>query len=118
MRLYLSGPISHGATLDDQAVEQNVAAFHEAAKRLRDASYHVSNPIEITEHLSLDESWETFMRLDLAAMLECQGVALLPYWQRSRGARLEQHLALELALEVRTVEHWLMDAYGLQVAAA
>jgi hypothetical protein len=117
IRLYLSGPISLGDTLDDRAIEQNVAAFHDAARRLRDAGYHVANPCEITEHLALDEPWEAFMRLDLAAMLECQGVALLPSWQHSRGARLEQHLALELGLDVRTAEHWLMDAYGLRSAA-
>lgn len=118
MRLYISGPISLGGELDDRSVEQNIAAFHDAAKRLRDAGYHVSNPAELCEHLDVNEPWETFMRVDLAAMLECDAVALLPYWQRSRGARLEQHLALEVGLDVRTVEHWLMDAYGLRSAAA
>jgi hypothetical protein len=117
-RLYLSGPVSHGGHLDDRSVEQNIAEFHAASKRLRDAGYHVANPAELTEHLAVDEPWEAFMRLDLAAMLECEGVALLPYWQRSRGARLEQHLALELGLDVRTVEHWLMDAYGLRTVEA
>jgi hypothetical protein len=117
-RLYLSGPISLGGQLGDNAIEQNVAAFHDAAKRLRDAGYHVTNPVELTEHISLDAPWEEFMRADIPAMLECQGIALLPCWQQSRGARLEQYLGLELGLEVRTVEHWLMDAYGLHSAAA
>jgi hypothetical protein len=39
-------------------------------------------------------------------MLQCDGVALLPDWKQSKGAKIEERLARELSLDVRTCEVW------------
>lgn len=40
------------------------------------------------------------MRRDLQMLLKCSAVCMLPGWKRSRGARLEHHVAEELGLDI------------------
>lgn len=89
--LYLSGPMS-GYPLD------NYPAFHAEARRLRELGYHVENPAENPP--PSDRSWHGYMRLALAQLLTCEGIALLPGWERSRGATLEHHVAKALGMLV------------------
>jgi hypothetical protein len=42
-----------------------------------------------------------------AASRDADGIALLPGWERSRGANLERHVALALELPVETIDTWL-----------
>lgn len=41
-------------------------------------------------------SWEDYMRHDLKALLDCDGVYALRDWKRSKGATIEIQLALRL----------------------
>lgn len=78
--------------------EFNYPAFHAAAERLRSLGYEVENPAENSEpHCG---SWLGYMRMALRQLALCDGVALLPSWQSSRGARIEQQLATQLGLIV------------------
>ncbi|WP_238947821.1 DUF4406 domain-containing protein [Caldimonas brevitalea] len=74
----------------------NFPAFHAEAARLRDLGYRVVNPAEINVDPSL--GWAACMRADIAQLVTCDGVALLPGWENSRGARLEQHIAQSLGM--------------------
>jgi hypothetical protein len=48
------------------------------------------------------------MRASLALMLTCTRVALLPGWQVSRGASIEERLARHiLRMDVRSLDEWL-----------
>lgn len=40
-------------------------------------------------------------------MLSCSAIATLDGWEGSRGARIEVELALNLNMEVRSVEEWI-----------
>lgn len=40
--------------------------------------------------------WEEYIRIDLEALLTCDGIVLLKDWEQSRGARLEYRIAAEL----------------------
>ena len=40
------------------------------------------------------------MRADIAELVKCDGVALLPGWERSRGASLEAHIAHSLGMRL------------------
>lgn len=45
-------------------------------------------------------AWAECMRRDIAVLVTCHAVQLLPNWQYSRGACLEEHVARELGLEI------------------
>lgn len=90
-RVYLSGPMTGRPDL-------NFPAFHREAARLRAMGYHVVNPAEITKDQSA--GWHECMRRDLAALLDCDAIALLDGWQGSAGAHLEMHVAHRVGMEI------------------
>lgn len=89
MRLYLAGPMTG-------LPELNFPAFHAQAARLRGLGYEVVNPAEISKGAHAE--WAVCLRADIAQLITCDGIALLPGWQQSRGARLEHHIALHLRM--------------------
>jgi len=99
MRVYISGPIT-GQPRD------NRPAFSLAADLLAGAGFEFVNPHDLGASLrrlremkgGKPPTWIDYMRVDLAALLGCQAILLLPGWERSRGATLEKHLADELAI--------------------
>lgn len=91
MKLYLAGPMTG---FDDF----NKPAFHLEAKRLRDLGYEVVNPAEINE--GFDGEWNLCMKRDVEKLVWCDGIALMPGWDRSRGASIECKLAVDLGLQV------------------
>jgi hypothetical protein len=82
----------------------NFPAFNAAEKSLTEAGFEVRNPAANGEG---QMSWADYLRHDLRDVLEVDGVAVLPNWSTSKGARLEVHVADELGLPVKTVEHWI-----------
>jgi hypothetical protein len=98
MRLYVSGPMTG---IDDL----NFPAFNTAAAHLRQAGFEVVNPAEI--NVDPEKGWEQCLRADIKALMDCDGVALLPGWAKSRGAMLEIHNAAALRMQVHTVDEWL-----------
>lgn len=96
MRLYLSGPMTGFSRC-------NYDAFTDAARALRSAGHAVVSPAEIDHPGETGPGslpWAVYIRRDLAALLDCEAIALLPGWPASRGARLELAIALELGFEV------------------
>lgn len=89
MRLYLAGPMTGIEAL-------NFPLFHAEAARLRALGYEIVNPAELNPDPGM--SWLDCMRVDIAELVKCDGVALLPGWEQSRGARLEQRIASDLGL--------------------
>lgn len=98
---YISGPMSDLPDL-------NFPAFHEAAHKLRALGHRVINPAEINTGGEL--TWQQCMRADIRALCDCHVLALLPGWERSKGAHLELHLAHRLGLEITTVADLLAAA--------
>lgn len=94
-RIYLAGPMT--------GIEGfNFPAFHERADALEARGYDVVNPADHGD----SESWGYYIRKDLALLLECDAVAVLPGWQGSKGASLEVHVA-------RTLEMPVYDAHTM-----
>lgn len=98
-RIYIAGPMTGYD-------ECNFPAFRAAADRLRAAGYEAVNP---AEHFNgrTDLPRETYLRADVILLAQCDGIAMLPHWQESRGAKLEYLLACELgmqALDAETLE--------------
>jgi len=94
--VYLSGPMS-------SMPAYNFPAFHAAAERIRSRGLEVVSPAEMDEADDVQPGgrpWEEYLRRDLAALLRCKGVAVLPGWRTSKGATLEVHVATWLSMPV------------------
>lgn len=89
MRLYLAGPMTG-------LPELNFPAFHAEAARLRAMGHDVVNPAEVNPDPGA--AWADCMRADIRELCTCDGVALLPGWEKSRGATLEHHIAVALGM--------------------
>lgn len=94
-RLYLAGPMTG-------LPELNFPAFHAAAAKLRAKGYEVVNPAEVNPDPNM--RWVDAMRADIPELCKCEAIAMLPGWQKSRGARLEAHIANELGLRMVFLE--------------
>ena len=101
MKLYIAGPMTG-------LPEFNYPAFFDAAHRLEAVGVEPINPARIDGREGCS-SWLDYMRASLRDVAECDGIAVLPGWQDSRGAALEVHIARSLDLPVRPVEAWLEE---------
>jgi hypothetical protein len=89
LRLYIAGPMTGIPHL-------NFPAFHAEAARLRALGYEIVNPAEI--NVDPQEGWATCLKRDIAQLVTCDGIALLPGWEKSRGAKLEWYIAQSLEM--------------------
>lgn len=113
MKLYLAGPMTGKP-------EYNFPAFTAAAATLRKQGHEVTSPHEID--LEAGDNAATplrpfieYMRRDLPALLTCDGVALLPGWTASRGARLEACVAHACGLKTFYFDGMTLKDEGVHV---
>lgn len=90
-KIYIAGPMSG-------LPELNFPAFHAEATWLRAMGNEVVNPAEINSDPTA--KWEDCMRADIAQLVTCDRIHMLPGWTKSRGATLEHHIALSLGMEI------------------
>ena len=81
MKLYISGRISGRPTKLAQA------EFGEAEAKIRKFGLIPVNPMN--NGLPADTEWEDQMGQDIAMLLRCDAIYMLPGWQQSEGATLE-----------------------------
>lgn len=90
--IYVSGPMTGLPDL-------NFPEFNGAAKYLRfRVPVEVVNPAEFGEEPG--KSWVDYMRKDIAALMRCNVIVMLPGWRRSKGAKLERFVARALGFVV------------------
>lgn len=106
--LYIAGSISDGGTLSKRECEKRLELFDREEVRLTEAGFTVLNPAR--RGFDPNKSWLDYMRDSLRDIAECDGIAILPNWAGSRGARIEVDLAKGLGLPVMRVVVWLDDA--------
>lgn len=97
-RIYIAGPMTG-------LPDFNFPAFHEAAAKLRALGHEVQNPAENPEPPC--KSWLAYMRMAIVQVASVDAVALLPGWEHSPGAKVEEQLALGLGLRVAPIECFL-----------
>lgn len=90
-RIYIAGPMTDIEDL-------NFPAFHAEAAKLRALGHQVVNPAEINPDKGM--SWTDCMRRDIAELVTCDAIRLLPGWEFSKGATLEEHIAERLGLQI------------------
>ena len=94
-RVYIAGPMTGYPEL-------NFPAFRVEATALRAAGLEVVNPAEINVDPSV--GWSACMRADIAQLVTCDRIHLLPGWSRSKGALLEHQIGRALGLLVTLAE--------------
>lgn len=109
--LYLAGPMS-GIVDADGVPTLNFPLFNSEAARLRVLGYTVVNPAEINggadelvacaamTPAELKAHWRKCMCRDIPALMACDGIALLPNWFKSKGAKLEMRVATDFDMKV------------------
>ena len=95
-RVYIAGPMSGYA-------DHNYPAFHAAAQRLRDAGWDVANPAENFDGRT-NLPRETYLRADVALLVDCDAIALLPGWEESSGAKMEYLIARAFGMAILDAE--------------
>lgn len=106
MELYIAGPMTG-------LPDYNYPAFNQAERDLRAAGIIPLNPTNGNASPDEDDpglKWEDYLRLALAMVVKADGIAVLPGWEDSRGARLEVYVAEALGMPVRPVDEWLGGA--------
>lgn len=103
-RIYLAGPMTG-------LPDFNYPAFNRAAKSLREAGWEVLNPAENPD--PAEPVWREYMRMAVAQLVTCDTVALLPGWERSKGARIEWQLARGLGLRVVDAAELIGEVLGV-----
>jgi hypothetical protein len=101
-RIYIAGPMTG-------LPDHNFPAFHAAADRFLEAGWEVANPADNFGGRT-DLPREIFLRLDVILLAQCDAIAMLPGWRRSRGALLEWAIARELRLDVYDAETMMLFA--------
>lgn len=92
-KIYISGPMTG-------LPNYNFEAFNSETERLRSRGHDVINPAELCVELDPAASWQECMRVDIAALVTCSAIHLLPGWRCSKGATLEYHIAERLGMEI------------------
>jgi len=91
-KIYISGPISGRPALEVET-EFNLAQ-QQLQQRYPEAT--IVNPLTLCP---VGMEWKEAMRKDLGAMLdECDTIAMLPGWEKSRGAKLEFIVATSIGM--------------------
>lgn len=103
MKLYLAGPMT-------SLPGNNYPLFYRVAGALRAAGYAVVNPAENVLPQGEGAVWTDYMRRSLVQVTHVQGLAVLPGWKESRGARLEVHVARELGVMVKRWQEWMEES--------
>lgn len=96
MKIYIAGPMTG-------LPEFNYPAFHAAESELRAYGYEVLNPAHCPEQ----PNWRGYMRHAIKQVSDADGIALLPDWEQSRGARVEFNLAIGMGLRAHPLAHWI-----------
>lgn len=94
LRIYIAGPMTGLPDL-------NFPAFHAAAVWLRGMGHTVINPAELNPDPAME--WHECMRVDIASLVTCDTIYLLPGWEDSRGAKLEHHIAERLGMHIEFI---------------
>lgn len=91
MKIYISGAIT--------GITEPETLFKSAENFLRERGDEPINPMTLPHNH--DKSWRSYMKEDIKALLDCDGIFLLKNWIHSTGANIEFHIAngLDMVME-------------------
>lgn len=80
MKIYIAGPITNNPDYEKQ--------FAEAEEKLLSMGHLVINPAK-----NPGTCYKDYLDIGLMELMKCDAIYLLPGWEESKGAQLEQHYA-------------------------
>lgn len=86
-KIYICGKITG---MEEEAKQ----LFENAHCQLQQMGFEVVNPFLLNHNH--DKQWESYMKVCIKALMDCNYIYLLPNWRESRGAVLEQQIAQTL----------------------
>lgn len=90
MTVYISGPIDGNPNY--------VEDFWNAWVIMDNKGLNPVSPVDIgialEKKLKRKPTWAEYMREDIKALMDCDGIYMLDGWEKSSGARLEEHMAM------------------------
>lgn len=90
-KIYLSGKIS------GLPICEAIKNFESAENQLKGFA-NIVNPMRLRhDH---DKSWQSYMKEDIRALIDCDAIAMLPNYESSKGALIELNLAKSLGFEI------------------
>ncbi len=106
-RVYISGPITG-------LQNENISEFKKYEDKFKNLNFEVVNPHslftkdEIDEinrkleykEITFEEYHSFFMRRDVKEMMDCDIIAVLNGWEKSKGANIEVYIARNLNIPV------------------
>ena len=96
-KVYLAGPIS------SRPYKEAKFDFNTAQYVLEERGLEVVNPMNLTNE---DMAYADCMRTVVPRLLGCDGIVLLPGWEKSTGAQVERALASLCGITIGTFEEW------------
>lgn len=98
MKVYISGPIT--------GTDDYMSRFMTAQIFLEMQGYDVVNPASANSALPKDTTWEKYMGESLKLLCECDAIFLLRNWTKSRGAKVENLVAVAMGKEFMYEENY------------
>lgn len=89
-KIYISGKIT--------GIDNYAELFESAEKLLIEKGFEVINPVKLN-HLH-DKTWNSYMKEDIKALMDCDAIYMLKNWHQSKGAIIEKKLAFELGIQI------------------
>lgn len=90
--IYISGRIT------GEAIGGVIAKFHAAERKIRRFGFTPVSPLD--NGLPFEAEWADHMGRDIALLLKCDAIYLLPDYEQSRGAQIELCVALQQRMPV------------------
>lgn len=90
--IYISGRVT------GEAIGSVIAKFHAAERKIRRFGFTPVSPLD--NGLPFEAEWADHMGRDIALLLKCDAIYLLPDYEQSRGAQIELCVALQLRMPV------------------
>ena len=99
MTVYISGPITGNDHYEDD--------FSDAFIRLHNLGHNPVSPVDIgialEKKLKRKPTWSEYMREDIKALMDCDGIYLLEGSETSVGSRVERAMAYMVDIQVVTL---------------
>lgn len=98
-KIYISGPIARFN------IEERKTAFLRVQHQLESLGHEPVNPFD--NGVPDEEHWRVHMRADIAMLLDCDAIFMMPGWELSKGCKLELDVASSCGIQV------ILDASAL-----